>query len=550
MSCLNLRLPRAVWLLAALSLSAAMPAWADPPGRVGRISFAEGALSLQHEEDPQWQPAALNYPLIAGDKLWADESSRGEIEIGGAEARLDSASLLILQRLDEGATILRVEQGVANVTVRYLPPGGLQLVTAVGQMDIRQPGEYHVDAGRPNGPPTQLLMGTINGDARFEGLRGFVEIHAGQGAMAPPDQSQLTVVAVYPTPFDQWAEDRAASLQASQTVRYVSYDVTGYQDLDAYGRWETVPEYGAVWFPTRIDVGWAPYRHGHWAFIRPWGWTWIDEAPWGFAPFHYGRWAQFDGRWAWLPGARSEPVYYAPSLVAFIGGGPGIGVGWVPLGPREVFHPYYPVSDGYLRGINRAHVTNVTQINVTVNNNASYANRAAVTSVSAETFTGGGSVRRNMVPMPTQTAGGQPTVLTNLNHLQPAAAQAAQPAPQPGAQPRNFPGGPQSPPHPVPANVTPPAGNRPAAPYAAPPAAAAAPVAPTQTYHPAAAPAPQAIAPAQQPYHPVQSPPPQQIAPPRPAPVQAAPQIRPSAPPAQPQAPRREPNEKDEKGHR
>ena len=22
----------------------------------------------------------------------------------------------------------------------------------------------------------------------------------------------------------------------------------------------------------------------------PWGWTWVDDAPWGFAPFHYGRW--------------------------------------------------------------------------------------------------------------------------------------------------------------------------------------------------------------------------------------------------------------------
>jgi hypothetical protein len=24
--------------------------------------------------------------------------------------------------------------------------------------------------------------------------------------------------------------------------------------------------------------------------MSPWGWTWVDNAPWGFAPFHYGRW--------------------------------------------------------------------------------------------------------------------------------------------------------------------------------------------------------------------------------------------------------------------
>ena len=26
---------------------------------------------------------------------------------------------------------------------------------------------------------------------------------------------------------------------------------------------------------------WAPYRHGYWRWIEPWGWTWIDDAPWG-----------------------------------------------------------------------------------------------------------------------------------------------------------------------------------------------------------------------------------------------------------------------------
>ena len=51
-----------------------------------------------------------------------------------------------------------------------------------------------------------------------------------------------------------------------------------------------IPEYGTVWFPHVTIVGWAPYRYGHWAWISPWGWTWVDDAPWGFAPFHYGRW--------------------------------------------------------------------------------------------------------------------------------------------------------------------------------------------------------------------------------------------------------------------
>jgi hypothetical protein len=50
-----------------------------------------------------------------------------------------------------------------------------------------------------------------------------------------------------------------------------------------------------------MPVGWAPYRHGHWAHVMPWGWTWIDDALWGFVPFHYGRWAMLGGGWGWVP---------------------------------------------------------------------------------------------------------------------------------------------------------------------------------------------------------------------------------------------------------
>ena len=500
-----------VLLLAA----AASAAWADPPSRVGRISLAEGVLSLRHADEAQWSPAGLNFPVIAGDAVWADQTARGEIQFGGAEARIDNASLLTILRLDEEATQLRLDQGVLNLAVRFLPPGGLQVITAVGQLDIRQPGEYHVDAGRPNGPPTQLVMGVLVGEARFSGPRGIVELHSGQGVMIPPDQSQLTVVSLTTTPFDQWAEMRAQTLQTVQSVRYVSAEVTGYQDLDHYGRWEEIPDYGMVWFPTAVEVGWAPYRHGHWAFIRPWGWTWIDDAPWGFAPFHYGRWVLFEGRWAWIPGERRERPCYAPALVAFVGGAPGVeigvGVSWLPLGPHEVFHPYYPVSEGYLRAVNRPHVANVTQINVTnvtVNN---YVNRGAATSVPAAAFTGGQPVHQNLAPPPSFQGRQQPPgILTNLNHLQPSAPAAPAPAAIPAPRQAPF-VAPQAPAAPA---VQPQAPAVPA-PRAAPPAPAAQPQAmPAPTPRPAPTPAP--------------APPQPQFAPPHPAP-------QPQQQPAQPQ---------------
>src|SRR5215472_11492425 len=107
----------------------------------------------------------------------------------------------------------------------------------------------------------------------------------------------------------------------------------------------------------------------------PWGWTLIDDAPWGFAPFHYGRWAMVGGGWVWIPGRMVVGVrpVYAPALVAFVGGprfsigvtvGGGVGMAaWFPLGPHEVYRPAYHVSEVYVRQVNITHVTNVTVIN-------------------------------------------------------------------------------------------------------------------------------------------------------------------------------------------
>jgi len=413
-----------------------LPALADPPTRVGRISLTEGAASLRHGDNPQWLPAPLNYPVIQGDSLWVDHGSRAEIQVGGAELRLGSTTLVTILRMDDAATVIRVDQGVANLYVRFIG-APLQLVTAVGALDVREPGDYHVDSGRPDGPPTQIVMGTLQGVARFSGLRGEVELHSGQGAMVPPDQSTMSVVGLAPTPFDQWCEDRAMAQAMAQSTQFVSEEVVGIEDLDAYGRWEMVPGYGMVWFPSQVEIGWAPYRYGQWAFVEPWGWTWIDEAPWGFAPFHYGRWASFEGRWCWIPGERHEHQVYAPALVTFIGGHPGEGgdVRWIPLGPHEHFHPYYRASDAYERNLNHPHGADQAK-----GATASFANQHAVSGVSAGTFTGGQAVHRNLAP-PQAAQPGAPA-LNNLNHLQPQPAQPAQPttpAAQPGFHPQAVP---------------------------------------------------------------------------------------------------------------
>jgi hypothetical protein len=230
--------------------------------------------------------------------------------------------------------------------------------------------------------------------------------------------------------FDRWSNERDRRWDRSSAPRYVSDDVIGYEDLDEYGGWRPVPEYGNVWFPRTTVAGWAPYRDGHWVWISPWGWTWVDDEPWGFAPFHYGRWVVVDGSWGWVPSpprpavvtaAYVRPVY-SPALVAWVGGshfGVGVGVGsapvgvaWFPLGPRDVYCPSYLVSERYVERVNvsnttivnRTQVTNVynnVYVNKTANvTNVRYQNQGgpnAVTAVSHQAFVAGQPVNRNIV---------------------------------------------------------------------------------------------------------------------------------------------------------
>ncbi len=137
--------------------------------------------------------------------------------------------------------------------------------------------------------------------------------------------------------------------------------------------------------------------------MQPWGWTWIDDAAWGFAPFHYGRWVQVRSRWAWWPGPYSRRPAYAPALVAWFNR-PGVSisistgpsVGWFPLAPREHYLPRYSNNVNYIRNIN--YVTN----NITVINPPTrYANQLpGATIVNNNVFHGGQQISRHVARVP------------------------------------------------------------------------------------------------------------------------------------------------------
>jgi hypothetical protein len=171
----------------------------------------------------------------------------------------------------------------------------------------------------------------------------------------------VTYVASELDAWDRWNYARTDYEAEAPSTRYVPPGVYGISALDQYGSWRVVPQYGAVWVPSGLPTGWAPYSTGSWVWDAYYGWTWVDDAPWGWAPFHYGRWIFLDGYWAWGPGPLIAQPAYAPALVAFFGvasgasvrigiGGPA--VGWLRSGGASRCAPggAGPDSSACLRG--------------------------------------------------------------------------------------------------------------------------------------------------------------------------------------------------------
>lgn len=388
-------------------------ALADPPTRVGRLSFVEGTVSQHLAQDNDWSPAILNYPVTTGASFWTEPYAKSEIQVGVADVRMDQSTELDVMQLDYGATRLQLPQGEINVHLRQHLDAPIQITTPLGEVDLSEPGSYHINAGHSpddETPPPQMTLTVLDGTGQIRGPESPLVITAGETATVAGNPPLVTLAQGGPTVFDDWALDR--DRREAVASRYLSPHMTGGAELDQYGSWNNVPQYGAVWYPQNVPAGWAPYRDGHWAYVAPWGWTWVDNAPWGFAPFHYGRWVQDGGRWGWCPGREVERPVYAPALVAFIGGvGISIAsapsVGWVPLGPSEPFHPYYQTSPAYVKNVNggasdrrndgRHRHADRGAGPVTINQ---YINNQAVTVMRSNAFAKGASVQAARVNVP------------------------------------------------------------------------------------------------------------------------------------------------------
>ena len=342
-----------------------------PPSRVGRIGFVEGDVSFFADREEGWRKARMNFPVTSKNSLWTNGTSRAEVRLGASAVRLDADTMLDFVAIDDVQTNLYLQRGNINIRVRGYAtrPGAdetyrdqFRIETDSGTWTLEQNGRYRLEAMQDR---NETRVFVYAGQARFDNGSAQLKVEIGKSlrVSASGGASSFSFDRASEIAFDRWAESRDQrwdeTHQRYASERIVSPYMTGYEELDSHGDWIDEPEYGRLWTPRVVTSGWVPYRYGAWSYVRPWGWTWIDEAPWGFAPFHYGRWVQIRARWYWAPGRYHHRPVYAPALVGWYGNGNtsisisvGAPIGWFPLGPREHFIPTYTTNTTYIRNVN------------------------------------------------------------------------------------------------------------------------------------------------------------------------------------------------------
>lgn len=430
-------------LSAALGAARAEDAF---PLRVGRVSLADTGAGWR-PNGGEWAAAAVNLPVATGTALRTGDKGKAEIRVGDAVLGLAGGTEADIAELDPHVVKIGLPHGRIAVVIRTLEDGDsaeIDLPNAV--VRLLQPGHYDIVAGAETGPARIAVFDgraavSAGGNTAAVAAGKFVRLDGKPQSAAAPDA------------FDTAFEARAAADDMVADRLHLSPELAGLAELDRAGDWRAVPDYGVAWFPAATPDGWAPYRDGSWRWISPWGWTWIDNASWGFAPSHYGRWLRVEDHWAWVPGKAMPEPAYVPAVVAFLGT-PGVGlsyadafgpaVAWFPLAPNEVYWPGSSRDIELIRRLNEPDVADFSAIRLADNGGpppaivtAEYRNRRFATAVPRSVFLAGRSVAAAVLPIPERRLEWAPLILAGQfpPAPSPVAVAAAPPQANPGPAP-------------------------------------------------------------------------------------------------------------------
>ncbi|MBI1919457.1 MAG: FecR domain-containing protein [Geobacter sp.] len=344
---------------------------------VARISLIRGDVQIYTEDTGEWVPASINMPLREGDRIWAPEGGRTEIQIeGGVYVRLDANTSLDILALQEESFQFYTAGGHVYINNRRGGIEHIQVDTPLSSVGCYDNSLIMIDVAESGATDASVIKGyayaeTREGKSRIEAGKTLHIMEDGEveiSPIGPPDE------------WERWNLKRDRKLaEAGESRRYLPDELDPYAyEMEEYGRWVYAPAYGYVWTPRlTVSIGWSPYRIGRWCWIGG-HYVWVSYEPWGWVPYHYGRWAfVVNIGWCWVPPVAGA-VYWGPGYVGWVY--TPTYVAWVPLSPGEIYYGY-----GYY-GPWSVNITNVAVDRTVIRNYRNVSVSNAVTTVHRDTF--------------------------------------------------------------------------------------------------------------------------------------------------------------------
>src|SRR5690348_7151074 len=138
----------------------------DPPGRVGRLARISGTVSFHSQDQDQWSPAILNYPVTSGGSFWTQANAQAVLEVSASRIIMAPATELDVGSLNDTAFQGTTPQG--EVYLHLSPSGQAEtytLQTPRGLVTLGVPGRYGIVAGDTENPTSVTVMeGTAHVD--------------------------------------------------------------------------------------------------------------------------------------------------------------------------------------------------------------------------------------------------------------------------------------------------------------------------------------------------------------------------------------------------
>ena len=364
---------------------------------VARISLVGGEVTTKRGDSGDWVAARINQPVVEGDSVMTGPGSRAEIQLDyGNLVRLNGNSEIEFASLGNRKFQIRVARGSIGYSELRDSEADVDIETALVAVRPAQSGRYRIDLG-----PGETVVTVRKGTAEVASVNGLETLGSGRTMIVREgvEGPEFRLAKAEPKDdWDRWAESRDNRLKKSESYRYVSRDIYGAEALDDYGDWRHVSGYAIR--GSRV-VRQAVGRRT----VKAVGPGSIITAGVGSAP-NPGAGPRTTGDagtttqatvGGWYPGSLYRRHFWRPALVTFFGYngysgfnfglGYGYGnIGWCPLGPGEIYSPWY--GSGFYGG--RPNRTVVVDNSVNIYN--TYRNARApngVTVVDAQGFSQG-----------------------------------------------------------------------------------------------------------------------------------------------------------------